>query len=308
LDISIITINYNNYNLTLNFIESVLKHTSTKIKFEIIIIDNCSEFEDYTNLKEGIKKFEKKIKLFRSNINIGFGAGNMLGTQFASGNFLAFINNDILFVEDCLLSLMNYMAKNTNVGVATSQQINKHLKPTSCFDYFHGIRKELFGRWSVELTSKKEKREAKYYKKPISADFIQGCFMFFDTLKFSEIGGFDTNLFLYYEEMDVCYRLKMKNLLCMLVPETKFIHLHGESTKISYLIKKELKLSQLYIARKNHNYIKYNVIRFIILIKIFFKSIVKPRYFNLLFIILSGKYLENSLKQQQKMSFNKNAI
>ncbi len=304
MDISIISINYNNYNLTLNFVKSLIKHTSRNISYEIIIVDNCSKQQDYNFLKNGLREYEKTTKLVRSNINTGFGGGNMYGTQFAKGKYLAFINNDVIFKEDCLTSLLKYMIKNPDTGVSSPQQLNRENKPVFCFDYYHGIRKELFGRWFIEFTSKKVKREKKIYKKTITVDVLQGCFMFFDTRKFSEIGGFDTNLFLYFEEMDICFRLDKKGYKSALIPETVFIHLHGESTAKNYLIKKELKLSQLYIARKNHSYYKFSIIRLIVLIKIFLKSIFKPKYWQLFFTVLKGNFLENSLKQKQKMVFN----
>ena len=303
MDVSIISINYNNSQLTLDFVQSIIKHTHTSISYEIIVVDNCSKIEDYTNLKTVLKKFKNQVKIIRSNINTGFGGGNMLGTQYASGKYLAYINNDILFTEDCLSSLKGFMETNLTVGVVTPQQLNRHNKPTSCFDYFHGLRKEFFGRWMVELTSKRVKRETKLYKETVCADFIQGCFMFFDAQKFAEIGGFDTNIFLYYEEMDVCFRLKQKGYTSCLYPETTFVHLHGESTAKNYIIKKELQLSKLYIIKKNNHYIKYSIIRLFMLIKFLLKSIFKPNYWSLFLAILTGKYLENSLKHQQKIVF-----
>lgn len=303
MDVSIISINYNNSQLTLDFVKSIIEHTPKNISFEIIVVDNCSKIEDYKNLKTILADFNDVVKIARNNINSGFGSGNMFGTQFATGKYLAFINNDIIFVEDCFTSLITFMQSNPKVGVCTPQQYNKDRNPVTCFDHFHGIRKELLGRSFIELTSKKVKRESKHYTENVAVDFVQGCFMFFDTQKFAETGGFDTNLFLYYEEMDICYRLKQKGYTSMLVPETKFIHLHGESTNVNYLIKQELKLSQLYLLRKNYNYIKYNILRFIIFIKILFKSITKFKYFNLLRTIITGKYLENSLKQSQKVVF-----
>ncbi|NQY28267.1 MAG: glycosyltransferase family 2 protein [Flavobacteriaceae bacterium] len=301
-DISIITINYNTSSLTKNFILSVEKCTSESLKIEFIVIDNCSGVNDYKKLEKDIKELNNQnIKLLRSNINLGFGGGNMLGTQYASGKYLAFINNDILFTEDCFSSLIRYHENNAKCGVSTPQQYNINNEPTSSFDYFHGIRKELFGRKLVELTSDRIKREKKHYKDSVIVDFIQGCFMFFPTSVFAEIGGYDTNLFLYYEEMDVCYRLNNKGYTSVLVPETSFQHLHGASTPKSFLIKKELKISQLYISRKNHYYLKHLIIRFSILLKTFFK----PKYWGLIPILITGKYLENSLKQSQQMVFNK---
>lgn len=306
MDVSIITINFNNSKLTLDYVESVIQQTSPNILYEIIIVDNCSRTDDYYKLKKKLAYFKDRVKIIKSNINLGFGGGNMLGTKFASGKYLAFINNDVIFIEDCLSSLKIFMDANPNVAVVTPQQLDKNKKPTYSFDYFHGIRKEIFGRKLIELTSNKIKREKKLYKNTFSVDFVQGSFMFFDTNKFAEVGGFDTNLFLYYEEMDICFRLKQKGYASFLHPETAFIHLHGESTPDNYLIAKELKISKLYVFRKNHNYIKYTIIRFYWMFVCLFKSTFKHEFWHLFIITLTGKYLENSLKLEQKIVFAEN--
>ena len=107
IDISIITINYNTSNLTKKFVQSVNKYTPSSITYEIIIVDNCSKNGDFQNLKNILKGFE--LKIVKSNRNLGFGGGNMFGTEYASGEYLAFINNDVLFIEDSFSPLINFM-------------------------------------------------------------------------------------------------------------------------------------------------------------------------------------------------------
>ncbi len=55
--------------------------------------------------------------------------------------------------------------------------------------------------------------------------------MIFPKNIFWEVGGFDQNIFLYYEELDICYRLKEKGYKSVVYPNCRFSHLHGESTK-----------------------------------------------------------------------------
>lgn len=303
-DISIITINYNQSELTKNFVDSVIKHTPLTVSYEIIIVDNCSKIEDYKNLKNILKEYD--VNIIRSKINTGFGGGNMFGVQFATGNYLAFINNDVLFIEDCLSSLKTFLKENKKIGVVTPQQLNINKEPVYTFDHFHGIRKLLFGTRFVELTSNKMKRRKIKYNSIFSVDLVLGSFMFFNKNSFNEIGGFDTNIFFYYEEMDLCYRLKKIGYSSFVNPTTSYIHDEGRSTKVKYTIKKERNISRLYVLRKNHNYFKYTIIRFYFLLKWFFKSIFKPKYFNLVSIILKGAYTENSLKHQQEVVFLKN--
>lgn len=300
MDVSVITINYNNSDLTVDFVNSVLSKTSKNLAIEIIVVDNCSATEDYNKLRDKLIK-TIHVKLIRNNVNSGFGAGNMLGTLNAKGKYFAFVNNDIIFKEDCFSSLFNFMNDHSNVGVCTPQQLNANSEPVSCFDYFHGIRKLLLGRKFIELFMAKEmpRRANKLYTETCFADFIQGCFMFFNAKSFAKVGGFDTNIFLYYEEMDICFRLKRMGFKSCLFPETKFLHYHGVSTGKSFDIKKELQLSYFYIIRKNYSYLKYLIIKYIGVCKYFFKGFGNVKYWKLALIIFQGKYLENSLKQTQ---------
>ncbi len=302
MDVSVITINYNNSDLTIDFVNSVLATTSNSLAYEIIVVDNCSKPDDYKNLYSELSNTQD-VTLIRNNINSGFGAGNMLGTLYAKGQYLAFVNNDIIFFEDCLTSLFNFMNNHFDVGVCTPQQLNENKEPVSCFDYFHGIRKLVLGRKFIELFIPKDapRRANKLYTETCYVDFIQGCFMFFNAKSFAKVGGFDTNIFLYYEEMDICYRLKKQGFKSCLFPETKFLHYHGVSTGKNFDIKKELQLSYFYVIKKNNKFVKYLIIKYIGVFKYVLKGFGNIKYLGLAHIILQGSYLKNSLKQKQEM-------
>ena len=87
VDISIIIINYNSEDYTVNCIKSLVEHTSTTLKCQYIIVDNGSTKKSYLHVKNYIDSIAKEhpITLVRSNINTGFGGGNMLGVQHAKG-------------------------------------------------------------------------------------------------------------------------------------------------------------------------------------------------------------------------------
>ena len=88
-------------------------------------------------------------------------------------------------------------------------------------------------------------------KTPTKVHYVQGSFMFIGSADFNEIGGFDTNLFLYYEESDISLRLlKLKNKYTYLVPSLEYIHYKSASTKKNIDIKIEQKISLLYHTKK----------------------------------------------------------
>jgi len=125
-----------------------------------------------------------------------------------------------------------------------------------------------------------------------------------DCLNIETIGGFDTNIFLYYEETDLCYRIAKNNSngRCFLVPEGRYTHFKGQSTGKSLAIKKELKISLLYVLRKNSGYLAYQTLRCWLTFKFFFKSIIKPKNFVLFKLFLKGAPLSDSLKLKQTIA------
>jgi len=294
MDLSIILINYNTANFSLNCVESLLKYRSKILFFEIIVVDNNSKHEDYKILAQGLKK-NPQVILHKSPINTGFGGGNMLGAKYAKGNYLLFINNDVLLKNDALSVAHDFMESNPNVGICTAQNFDEYNNFVPSFDHDKGLRKLIFGRGFLEkLNPNKYPKRNKKYQKPISVNFVNGAFMFFRKSCFEEVGGFDPNIFLYFEEMDICYRLRQKGYKSVLLPHAEITHFQGASTGQSKLLQKEGFISYLYVLKKNYSWVKYFcIVSYYVLTFLF-----KPNKWSLLPIAIRGGHLSSSLKNQ----------
>ena len=117
-DVAVVIINYNTAQFTLECIQSVQEKTSPEIDYEIVVVDNASEVEDYELLQKGFPQ-DSHISLHRSEVNTGFGGGNSYGTQFANAPYFLFLNNDTLLLNDCLSLLKNYMDHHPNVKIVS---------------------------------------------------------------------------------------------------------------------------------------------------------------------------------------------
>mgnify|MGYP006167628449 FL=1 len=304
-DIAIILINYNSSFHTINCIESIFEKTSKNISFQIIITDNCSEKEDYLLLKNYLDKVNHPdIILKRSPINTGFGAGNMNGYLISKAKYVAFINNDTILLNDCLAIFKNQLDNNPEIGIVGGQAYKQNGDFMVSLDHFASPTREILGRSFLEfINKKKHPKRKKKYQNPIQVNFIPGSFMFLRCEDFDFIGGFDHHIFLYYEETDLCLRLLKTGKTAYLVPEGEFIHLHGASTQKSLAIKKELKLSLLYIIRKHYGYWSHKLVLFYLVINYFFSSIFKPKNWSLFMLLISGAPLSKSLRNLQKIQF-----
>ncbi len=295
-DVAVLLINYNTSKYTLECIKTVIEMTSESISYQIVVVDNNSEITDYENLKQNFPN-DPRCKLVRSNLNTGFGGGNMFGAKYANARYLLFLNNDALLLNDCLSILTRFMDKNKKIGVCTAQNYDEHNNPVPSFDHYKGLRRLLFGRGFLEKTNPKRYPNRKVeYKDPITVDWVNGAFLFFRSETFEEIDGFDTNIFLYWEEMDLCYRLKQKKYSTMLVPEAKILHYQGVSIGESKTINKEAYRSYLYVIRKNFGFVKYIMIQ----LYLFIVLLLKPKKWYLLGTILEGSSMKNSMRHQQK--------
>ena len=302
-DIAAILINYNSSTHTINCVDSILSLTDKNISLQIIITDNCSHSDDFAMLQDYVLALNQpNITVSRSVINTGFGGGNMHGVQLANAKYLAFLNNDILFQNDCLSVMKSVMDQRQDIGIAGGQAFKENGEFMISLDHFASPARELLGRKFLEVTNpKKHPKRKKQYTEPTQVNFVPGSFMFVRATDFYKVGGFDTNLFLYYEETDLCLRLLKDKKPAFLIPTAKFIHLHGASTPRSIGIKKELKISLLYVIRKHYGFFAHKLMIMFFTFKYFFSSLVKPKYWPIFSLLLIGAPISKSLKTMQHM-------
>ncbi|MEO9893491.1 glycosyltransferase family 2 protein, partial [Aurantibacter sp.] len=250
-----------------------------------------------------IKLNSDKVKIIRSRINTGFGGGNMHGVQYAKGDYYLFLNNDTLLINDCVSICYDFLIGASDAAVCGAQIFNEKQEKQISFDHFTSFWREVFGKQFVEKLFSKPNRK-KVYAYPIPVDYVNGSFMFFKANDFNEVGGFDTNLFLYYEESDICYRLKKLNRKTYFIPNASYLHYQGKSigkTVMPLATKIELKTSLFYVIRKNYGYFHYQMLRLVFVLRYGITSVIKPKYFKLFTRILIGLPLGKSIKHNQKI-------
>ena len=228
-DVSIIIVNYNTGQLTINCINSIREKTSG-VSYEIIVVDNASEDKS----SQIIRATFKDVTLIENQSNIGFGAANNMGAGLAAGKYLLMLNPDTIFINNALKVIYDFMEipENRNIAVCGGMLLDGDGLPTvSCGD-FPSLKKMVF--YSLPFTNKifrrsELKRLGNSQSKYLITDFVTGADFFIRKDIFKEEGGFDEKYLAYYEDTDLCKRLSLKGYKSAIVREAKIIHLCGKS-------------------------------------------------------------------------------
>ena len=261
MDVSIIIINYKTLNLIIDCIQSIIKCVEN-ISYEIIVVDNASNDNFESVLKE---KFGNKIICLPLSSNLGFGLANNEGFKIAKGRNIFCLNPDTILLNNAVKILSDYLDQNPDVAICGGNLYDENLKPSHSFRrILPSIFWELNSLFSASLEKIKFSKNIffNYENIPIPVGYITGADLMIKKNVFKDIKGFSSDFFMFYEETDLCYRVKKNNFKIMSVPDSKIQHLEGKSfgdngiseNRISFMEK-----GRLTYYRKNFSPI-YNLI------------------------------------------------
>jgi GT2 family glycosyltransferase len=137
--VSVIIINYNSSEYTIACIRSIIDLTPVDLPYEIIVVDNNSQIADFENLSNNIPDFHV-VKLIKSKINLGFAGGNTLAMNYSDAQYVFFLNNDCLLLNDNLGILCRFMEENPDAGTCTAQMYSCDKPFHHSFNYFTTLK------------------------------------------------------------------------------------------------------------------------------------------------------------------------
>ena len=303
--VAVILVNYNSSKYTIDCIQSIFKQSSSTTHFQVIVVDNNSEKEDFQRLEE-VKGLEN-VTVFRSKLNVGFSGANMLGVQLASADYYYFLNNDCVILNDCLSILLDFMESHPHVGNCSGEMLISNDKYEYNFRNFPSLALKLLGSGLLRLLYPERFPDRhRRLEKPTRVDLVNGSSMFIRARPFEAIGGFDTNYFLYCEEEDIALRLYRAGYFTFLVPPARYKHFISRSTqsdgKINLPFLKEFYISFFYYVSKNYGYGHRLAMRWFYIFKIGRKFYKNSDYLRLAMFVAGGAHMKHSLRFKQKIS------
>ncbi|MDP2637834.1 MAG: glycosyltransferase [Candidatus Levybacteria bacterium] len=255
--ISTIIVNYKVEKEVLLCVSSILR-SKIKEKIEIIVVDN----DKGSNLERSLAEKYPGVKYVMSPRNLGYGAGNNLGVKFSAGEYILFLNPDTLILDDAVYELFEFLNKHKTAGVVAPLLMKNEnpysLQGSKKLGVIEGIialsflnrlipNNPISNRYFLKDWNKKSVQEV---------DVVPGTAFMIRRSIFEKIKGFDDNFFLFFEEFDLCKRVRELGYKIFIIPQAKVSHIWGASTRKSDLnIKKIFENSRFYYFKKHYGLI-----------------------------------------------------
>ncbi len=233
--VSIVILNYNSSEHTIECLESLYRNIKYE-KFQVIVIDNGSKKEDLLKLKnwcslQNVKTifcdeqtfpskneaFTKEIVFIETKKNLGFAAGNNVGITYGlncGADYIWLLNNDTIVAENALFELVNLAQTDSKIGLISPK--------IYCFNDFRKVQYD--GERIVFEGIPDDKDDF-----PKATTLTTGCSLLIRSDVIREIGLFDEDFFLYFEDNDFTMRTLNAGWKVYYQPQSKIYHKGGSS-------------------------------------------------------------------------------
>jgi len=306
IEISIIVVNYRGWKELDKCLYSLESIRNELFSFEVIVIDNCSNDGQLDDFKSRFAGFSFVL----NSGNNGFSNGCNFGAALAKGKFLLFLNPDIIASEQAIDALIRAIKLNPDIMILSCSQVNMNAKEEQKVRFFPSW---LTLNGLIRAVYRKVKQKEMFNKlstknELIYTDWVSGSVILIAKENFEKLGCWDDSYWLYYEDVDLCFRARQAGGQVALLNSASMIHNHGGATRINLktkaLTKSEVVISLHVFLSKHYSKVHalglHSMVIFdALVIKLFPAILGLPLFFvkklnvySRLYCLLIGYYLQ----------------
>jgi N-acetylglucosaminyl-diphospho-decaprenol L-rhamnosyltransferase len=241
-DIAVVIVNYGTADMAIAAVDSVLNRSPDGLAVEVHLVDNASPNNDAAILRQTAPRWGDAVTLHLENTNHGFGRGNNVVLKKLAGRAdrpskVYLLNPDARLASNAVAALSAFLDSHPKAAVVGSAILHEgSLEPATCAFRFPGAISEfvaavgfgplsrLFARWLVAYPAELPMQQV---------DWVSGASMMARLDALAEVGFFDPDFFLYYEEVDLMHRLKRRGWQVWHLPQAKIVHVAGAATGVT---------------------------------------------------------------------------
>jgi len=248
--LSIILVYYNTPVEIIDCIKSI-PEAAEDLSYEIIIVNNNSPKPLPANLKRS-----KRLSIIENDNNYGYGRAINQAVKIAKGEFLLVLNPDTICTKDSIKSMVERIKQDRKIGVLGPQQIDKKEKIIHSIGSMPKLPDALFALSFIDNIWPQNPYSKKFWARDVDrnkeqeTETVGGACMLFRKKIFEKIEGFDERFFMYFEEADICLRIKKLGYKILYYPQAKIRHLIGKSNTNRRWVKKTFEESRYKFFKK----------------------------------------------------------
>ncbi|MCF7809699.1 glycosyltransferase family 2 protein [bacterium] len=214
--VAVVIVNWNRRKLLLEAVESC--YTTKWRNLEVIVVDNGSS----DGSSESVLEHYPDVVLIRNQRNAGFAIGSNQGLERAledKSDFVLFLNNDATLAEDAISEMVSFLNDHPRVGAVAP------------YIFYYGDRDLIwFGGgvvslWKGQIAHKyiREKFDSVKHRRN-KCDYLTGCAFLIKAECIEQVGGFDTSMGIYSEDVDLSIRMNRLGWRLWTIPEARCYH------------------------------------------------------------------------------------
>ena len=227
--VSVLVVNYHAYDELDACLESLGRQ---RLPVEVIVVDQNTR----DNERHVLERKHCDVRWVAQSTNSGFAAGVNLAARHAAGGYLYLVNPDAIVAADTALTLAAWLDEHPGVAVVGSLVLDPDGAIQGSARRFPGVSTFFGGRtaWMTRQfprngLTRRNILTGPHVREPLEVDWVSGASMMIRRAAFDAVGGMDERFFLYWEDADLCKRLRHAGLATVYHPGSSVTHRCGGS-------------------------------------------------------------------------------
>ena len=239
-ELSVITVTYNSRDCIVRCLQSVIA-ASRAVYLEVILVDNASTDGTIDAVTEQFPRVAW-LTIIANDENLGFGKACNLGARQAHGRYILFLNPDLFVLPGAVRTSLDAFRRLDRCGAVMARtfwddEMQFQFSCLKCIDLLAAMAQHTSLR---RLLS--QRTFERYWRMdwamwssdaPVEVSGVPGSYLMLSRELFGQLGGFDERFFMYYEDEDLCRRIKQVDHVIYCLPDAKAIHYCAQSLKTS---------------------------------------------------------------------------
>lgn len=224
---SIVVLQYNNVELTRHCLSSLLAHIDRR--HQVVLVDNNSTELDARRVG---REFPG-VKWVGCEVNGGYSRGNNAGATHAVGDILLFLNNDTLIESDFVAPILRRFDESSRAGIVGPRLLNVDGSFQLSAGHLPTLFREMIDKTIATAINSGNRTASRvlerWFTRPTPVEWVTGAALAIRRDVFHQVGGFDESFFMYFEDKDLCARVRRAGYEVWFDPASELKHLRGGS-------------------------------------------------------------------------------